>query len=150
MARLSDDGRTRLEGLTVTLLLELRREYLAAGASALKHWDQLQSRMLAAARTTDSVPEWLSSMCRALQLGAPLSSTCSAASALQRAVLADGGRAAEWLDLLEREHAFLIASARLEAERRKETKDAGLAEKIASMDADRMAEIFGLEIERKA
>lgn len=142
---ISEDVRAKWEHLTVALLLELRRAYLAAGASALKHWDQLQSRMLAAARTTDSVPEWLAAMCRSLQLGAPSSSTCSAASALQRAVV-DGPGAAAWLDMVEREYSYLLAKARLEAERRREAKGAGLGEKIASMSPEEMEQMFGLEV----
>lgn len=122
MAKLTDEARARLENLTVTLLLELRREYLGTpGCSVLKHWDQLQSRLVAAARTTENVPEWLSAMCRSLQLGAPRSSTCSAAAAVQRAA-AEVGPAA-WLDLLEREHAYLLAQARLQAEKRKAQAD---------------------------
>jgi hypothetical protein len=121
MPRLSEEKRTRLENLSVALLLELRREYLAAGASPLKHWDQMQSRMLGAARTTDSVPEWLSTMCRSLQLGAPRSSTWSAASALHREVTECGPAA--WLDLVERECSYLMAKARLESETRKAQRE---------------------------
>lgn len=147
MPKLSDEKRTRLENLTVELLLQIRSEYLANGANALKHWDQLQSRMLGAARTTDSVPEWLSAMCRSLQLGAPRSSTCSAASALQREVV-DCGGASLWLDLVEREYSYLLAKTRLESETRRAAKD-GLVERIAVMTTEEVEHTFGLEIAKE-
>jgi len=35
-----------------------------------------------------------------------------------------GACRAEWLDLIEREHGYLIAAARLESERRRDVRDA--------------------------
>jgi hypothetical protein len=103
----------------VALLMELRRAYLAAGGSPLKHWDQITDRLRAAARTSATVPEWTTALMRSLQLGAPSRSLSSAIDALAVAVTEVG--AAAWLDLLEREHGYVMARARLEAERRRES-----------------------------
>lgn len=110
----------RLRTLTVEALLELRSAYLGTpGCNTLKHWDQLQDRMRAAARSSASPEEWLTTMTRTLQLGAarPVSSRCFRD-------LADAVRehkaAPAWLDLIEREFGYLIAVARGVAEQRKE------------------------------
>ncbi len=116
-----------LERLTVDLLMEIRAAYLATpGCSALKHWDQMQSRMRVASRTCSSVQEWATAMHRGLQLPAPRSSTSSALWALVNEVdIMQRGQAA-WLDLVEREYAYLLSRCRLEAERRRDAREAGL------------------------
>lgn len=116
-----------LERLTVDLLMEIRAAYLATpGCSALKHWDQLQSRMRVASRTCASVQEWVTAMHRGLQLPAPRSSTSSVIQALVNEVdIMQRGQVA-WLDLVEREYACLLSRCRLEAERRRDARDAGL------------------------
>lgn len=124
MGKLSEKRLDELRDKTVNLLLEMRAAYLANGANALKHWDQIHDRMRAAARTTTTVEEWTSAMLRGLQLSAPSSSISSRAVELSDDVVAQGAKTA-WLDLLEREHAYLIAMARLEAEDRKKTKEEG-------------------------
>ena len=121
MARLNEDVKETLRNLTVLVLLDLRAAYLAAGASPLRHWDQLLDRLRAAARTSAGVEEWHSAMCRSLQLPAPSSSACSA---LDELVMTVGPLRSEWLDLLEREHGYLLAKSRLEAERRRDARDA--------------------------
>lgn len=63
-------GIARSQTLTVELLLALRRELLATGASALGHWDQLQSRLTIASRTSADLSSWFSTMCRQLNLPA--------------------------------------------------------------------------------
>ena len=60
-------------------------------------------------------------MMRGLQLGSPSSAACSALSELVATV---GAASADFLDTIEREHGYLMARARLEAERRKEERDA--------------------------
>jgi hypothetical protein len=117
VARLEEDQREHLVYLTVTVLLEIRRAYLAVGGSPLRHWDQITDRLRAAARTTASVPEWTTAMHRSLQLGAPSSSASSAIEALTIAVVEVGAPA--WLDLLEREHGYVIARTRLAVEQRR-------------------------------
>lgn len=125
-AHLDEDAVEGLRQRTVAVLLDARAAYLAAGASPLKHWDQLADRMRAAARTSTTVAEWATSLRRGLQLGAGNSSSSKALVELADEVQALGAEHA-WLDMLEREHAFLIALARLEAEDRKERRDDGAA-----------------------
>lgn len=105
---------------TVDVLLELRGAYLRSGANPLKAWDQIADRLRAAARTTANVPEWLTAMSRSLQLGAPSSSLSSAA---ERLTAAAGARPVDWLDLLEREHGYVIARTRLAAEKRRAARN---------------------------
>lgn len=121
MARASDETKEEWRAQTVAVLLDLRAAYLANGASALKHWDQMLDRMRAAARTSASVEEWHTSMMRSLQLGAPSS---GASSMLTTLVALVGPYRSEWLDLIEREHGLLLAMARLEAERRRDVREA--------------------------
>lgn len=116
MPKLSDEERERLVEQTVDVLLELRRAYLLTGASPLKAWDQITDRLRASARTTANVAEWITSMNRGLQLGAP---SRQLSSAIERLSVTVGARAVDWLDLLEREHGYVIAKTRMGAEKRK-------------------------------
>jgi len=106
---------------TVAVILAVRAQYLAAGASPLKHWDQIQDRVRAAAATSRDVATWTTSLARSLGLGAPDSNRSSATSRLARVVEEDA-TSDRWLDLVEEEHAYLMALARLEAERRQEER----------------------------
>lgn len=105
---------------TVAVLTAVRYEYLRGGANPLKHWDQIQDRMRAAARTSVSVPEWVTALARGLQLGAPDEVRTTAIARLDEAV---GGEAREWLDLVESEHAYLIALTRLRAQEAKAERE---------------------------
>lgn len=109
--------------MTVLVLLDLRAAYLAAGASPLKHWDQILDRMRAATRTTSSVEEWHTAISRSLQLGSP---SKAASSALLELVQTVGPFRGAWLDLVERESGLLMAMCRLEAERRKDARVGGV------------------------
>ncbi|MGE0493310.1 MAG: hypothetical protein AB7S38_29145 [Vulcanimicrobiota bacterium] len=114
-----DDQREEIEGRTVDLILAVRREYLAGGANPLKHWDQLQDRIRVAARTSTSVAEWVTTLSRSLGLAAPSNSRSLAISKLAETV----GHVCtpdEWLDLVEREHSYLIAMGRLRVQEAKE------------------------------
>lgn len=121
MPKLTQDQREHLVRLTVDVLLHLRRAYLSAGASPIRHWDQMSDRMRAAARTTASVPEWTTAIGRSLQIGAPGKSLSSAIEALTIASTETG--AAAYLDLIEREHGYIIARARLANEQRKTNEE---------------------------
>jgi hypothetical protein len=113
-------ARERLVTLTVEVLLALRAAYLRTGqANALKHWDILQNRARAAARTTASPEEWATKLQRDLQIASLSSSASSVVVELVHEVTERNARG-EWLDLIEREHGYLIALARLTAEKRKE------------------------------
>lgn len=115
--RLDNSKREALLSKTVNVMLELRSAYLAAGGSPLKHWSQLHDRLRMAARTSSGVPEWITKMTRSLQIGVPSSSLSSAVDALCHEVECIPQPA--WLDLIEREHAYVMALTRLEAEDRK-------------------------------
>ena len=56
-------------------------------------------------------------MCRSLQVGVPSNSLSLALAELSDSVEIE--RQLDWLDLVEREHAYIMALARLEAEDRK-------------------------------
>jgi hypothetical protein len=127
---LDEKQKEKLRTLTVELLLELRASYLASpGANTLKHWDQLQERMRAAARTTASPEEWATKMRRDLNLPAPSSSGSKALVELVHAVTEKSARR-DWLDMLDKEHGYLIALTRLSAEKRKEARDAVRTEEV--------------------
>jgi hypothetical protein len=127
--KLDNSKREALLARTVAVVLELRRQYLAAGANPLKHWQQLHDRLRMATRTTTSVAEWATRVQAGLQLGVPSSSLSSAVLLLEDEVACIPQPA--WLDLLEREHAHVMALARKEAEDRREQR---LAETTATID----------------
>mgnify|MGYP001283913011 CR=1 FL=1 len=116
----SEATKEHLTDLTVDVVMELRRMYLSTGANALKHWDQITDRVRAATRTCAGPEEWVTKLCRDLQIAAPSSSLSSAAEALTEAARRYG--AAAWLALVEREYAFMIARARRLAEERRAEK----------------------------
>lgn len=106
--------------MTVRLVLAARAEYLAAGASPLKHWDQIKDRMRAAASTSGSASEWTTSLLRGLGLGAPGNPLSLATDALVTSIEMDGADDA-FLAFVEAEHGLVLARARLESERRAAT-----------------------------
>ncbi len=111
--------------LTRDVVLEMRAQYLAGGANALTHWDQITSRVKAAAMSTSTAAEWSSEVMRTLRLGAPSSSLSSALATLVAEV--DGrGRSQRWIEQVERELGLLMAETRLEAEGRRERRLAAL------------------------
>lgn len=120
---LAEERNERLRGLTVEAMLGLRRCYLATPqANALKHWDLLTTRLRAAARTTTSPEEWGTAMMRRLgviQLGKHDSRALTELADYVR----DKACARQWLDLLEREHGYIMALTRLAAEKAKEERD---------------------------
>lgn len=122
-SRLTPEQRQQLQAATVDVILELRALYLAAGASPLKHWEQLESRIQSSTRTTTSVAEWVTAMKRGLRLSTTSRSLSSAAVKLADAVETMTARN-EWLDMVGREVGYIIAMCRLEAEDRKEQRDA--------------------------
>lgn len=130
---------------TVQVILGVRAQYLAGGGKALKHWDQISDRMRAAARSSGSAAEWVTALCRSLQVGAPDSSTSSATCELVN-LLNEAGATRGWLDLIESEHGYLIAMARLESERRRADRAAEQHRKqeaAARAAADATPTLFG-------
>lgn len=123
MARLDEAAKEKLRTLTVEVLLDVRAAYLKTpGCSVLKHWDQLQDRMRAAARTSASPEEWATALCRTLQLGAPSPANCRSLVDLVHEVTERQCRR-EWLDIVEREYGYLMALARKSAEARREARE---------------------------
>lgn len=109
----------------VEYVLEVRREYLAAGNSALTNWTQIEQRLRASARTCATAREWTSDVARRLRLGAASSSRSSVMGDL---VATAAGRDRALLDLVEREAALVIAEARLESERIRDDRERLAAE----------------------
>lgn len=108
-----------IKQLLVEWLLALRAEYLSHGANAITHWEHLQSRPLAAARTCGTLDEWITTTRRKLQLPAPSKDSSRCSVALISEVQDQGWRDTDVLRLVERRIALLIAEARAEAEERK-------------------------------
>lgn len=115
----SPNPKEKLEQALVSLILASRGEYLSAGANPLKHWDQIQDRLRASAQTSSDVQDFVTSFGRGLQLGAPGQARSNAIARLLDAA-SDVPR---WLDVVDEEHAFLMASARLKADLRREAKE---------------------------
>lgn len=144
MARLDEASKEELRDRTIEVLLAARREYLQTpGVNVLKHWDQIQDRLRAAARTSCGPEEWWTALLRSLRVGAASKSSSVSLAALVETVRRLGA-AREWLDLLERETGFLMASARLASEQRKEKRAALEAEEEkfnAQFSADKAAKV---------
>ena len=108
-----------LKRLLVEWLLALRAEHLASGANAVTHWEHLQTRPLAAARTCGTIDEWITTTRRKLQLTAPSKDSSRCSVALCSEIRDQGWKDTEVLRLVERRIALVIAEARAEAEERK-------------------------------
>ena len=120
---LNEEQRESLRNKTVDVLLAMRAAYLRTSRpNVLRHWDMLQDRMRAAARTTSSPEEWVTETSRRWQLGSP-NSDCSAALRSLADEVRERGASREWLDLVEAEYGYLMAMARSIAEQRKESLD---------------------------
>lgn len=118
---MDDKRRGEFVAVTVPVMMELRSQYLAEGAKALKHWDQLQGYLRIAARTTDSPEQFVTSMSRQMRLArAPSSELSTSVKALVGVV---GRDPAEWLEWLDHEYSYMIACMRLESERRREVSE---------------------------
>ena len=126
MARLTEHRQDKIRTALVEFILAARRRYLRTYGSAvvLKHWDQLQGRMLSAARRSGTADEWTTAVLRGLQL----STTMDKAGAqtvwdLSKVAQSYGHR--EVLDIVERETGLLMAMARLITETRAEERKLG-------------------------
>ncbi len=113
-------AKEHLSDLTVDVVLALRGQYLATGANALGHWDDLANAMKSATRTSTGPEEWLTSMSRRLRIVSPSRELSQASEVLTEAVRRHDVRA--WLALVEREHFAMIARARRLAEERREAR----------------------------
>lgn len=121
--RLDEETKERLRNLTVEVLLEIRSAHLRTGtANVLRHWDQMQDRLRAAARTSVSVESFSTELARSMRVSAPSVSHANAVRALADDVR-DRGCQREWLDLIEEEWGYLMAQTRCVAETRKENRN---------------------------
>lgn len=119
---MQESEREAMREATIAWILAARWEYLGTtGCNVLRHWDQIQDRVRAASRMADDVPSWTTNVARALSLGAPAPERAKATGELAAAV---GKHALAWLDLVEEEHGYLMACARLNAEARSAKKKA--------------------------
>ena len=121
--KLSEQVKERLRSLTVEALMDIRSAHLANGANPLSHWDQLQSRMRSAARTTANPEEWLTSIRKHLAIQACPNPDSSRSSRDLADYVREQSCAREWLDLIEAEHGYLMAVCRGTAEQRKEQRN---------------------------
>mgnify|MGYP000508561498 CR=1 FL=1 len=112
----SEQQKQEVRDATVKVVLAIRSAYLDSGASILTHWDQLQDRMRAAARTTASVEEWYTALVRSLQLA---TLTKASSSSVVELVALVGDNRRSFLDLIEAEFGYMIARARVTLERRR-------------------------------
>ena len=118
-----------MRGHLVEYVIEVRREYLANGASALTHWTQIEQRIRASARTTETAAEWSCDVARRLRLGA---ASVARSSVMADLVASAAGRDRDVLDLVEREAPLVMAMARLESERVRQDRAALAAEGTAT------------------
>lgn len=112
----NEQRKLEVRDVAVGVVLAIRSAYLDSGASILTHWDQIQDRMRAAARTSSSVEEWYTGLVRSLQLATLTKASSSEVIGLVEIVGAD--RRA-FLDLIEAEFGYIIAKARVTLERRR-------------------------------
>jgi len=107
---------------TRDVILAMRAQYLASGANALTHWDQITARARAALQMHPTAARWMGELARTLRIGAPSNSTSSAMLALEAEV--DGrGLSAVWREAMRHELPLVMAEARFEAEARKERRE---------------------------
>jgi len=118
---LTDEQLEELRTKTVEVLLALRASYLREyGASvALKHWEQLETRMLSSTRRAGNPDEWVTLMQRGLRLQST-SKALSLALIDLGASVREAAAQQQWLDMIEREAGLMIAMTRMAAEKRQE------------------------------
>ena len=130
---IAEEKLERIREATVLLILDLRAQYLANGASALTHWDQIATRMQSSIRQASTIDTWFSLMMRKLQIQAPSSNSAYSISALKTAV---GSELMEWRRIVEKEAGALLAQARLAAEQRRADRDARLAGDVIGVQTE--------------
>lgn len=101
----------------VRLILALRADYLRSGANVLAHWEQLHTRLRAAAMRSATIPEFVTAYIRSLAVTNPSKDFCSASSRLEAAV---DQSPCDAMRLIDKEHAYIIALARQASEAAKE------------------------------
>lgn len=105
------------------MILTVRSAFLSAcdGRPPMDYWTQLQSRCRAAARQTTTASEWVSAVQRRMQIQGFRSSDSLALVELVRFCDEHSAHGA-FLEMVERDHALLIALAQVVVEERKSAK----------------------------
>ena len=117
MAKLTQAERDRLITLTVETLLEIRRAYLASpGASPLKNWDMLTSRLKIASRTSPNPNAWVTCMLDRMNIASAPSVSSSRCFLELSSEVQERRVFVQWREILNREWGLLIAKTRLCAE----------------------------------
>ena len=117
-----------LRQLLVEWILAIRSEYLASGANAMTHWDRLTSALNASARSCGTMDQWISKVRHRLQLTAPSRDSSRYSVALATEIADQRRSEAAVLRMIGERTTMLIARARVEADERKERKEAARAE----------------------
>lgn len=117
---MKEQDKERLRTLVVELLLTVRRQYArTSGFNPIKQWEILSNRMRAAARTSENADVWSTNLLRGLQVEAP--DKDSSACLIELTAWVREHRATDaMLDLIEKEHALLVAMARSLLDKRRE------------------------------
>lgn len=117
---LDENQKKQLETLAVEMVLELRSEYLASvnGRPSMSYWEQLQNRMRSAARSTTTASEWVTQVMRRMQIASLRKSASRSLVELVR-FCDEHDAHLDFLAMVERDNALLIALAQLIAEERK-------------------------------
>ena len=117
---LDEKKKKQLETATVEMVLVLRSAYLSeqGGRPPMDYWSRIQNMIRASARQTSSASEWSSAMQRRLQIPGFHNSESRALLDLVR--FCDENEAhQEFLAMVERDSALLIALTQLIVEERK-------------------------------
>lgn len=119
---LDESEKEQLRTLLVETILDMRRTFLANGGKVLTHWDRLYSALQTAAAESGTPEEWVTGFASMLGIGAPVKASCQGSIDLASFV-AERKCAQAFRSLLAREHSYLMALARLTAQKRREDHD---------------------------
>ena len=122
-------------------MLAVRHAYLSGDLTpaerstrARKHWDQIQERMRASARSSRAVPEFVTSLARGLRIEAPDSYLSGAQVELARLAAERG--APKLFRLIDSEYSYIMALARLRADQLREEREVRQAEREREKGSD--------------
>lgn len=131
-----------LETALVEMIVVLRDAFLRScnGRPPMSYWDQIQTRVRGAARTSATAAEWITAAQKGLRIGAPSSSDCLVINRLV-AICDEYGMDLEAMEFIEREIGFLLSSAREIVDARKAAREAagvsfGREEIVAAAEAN--------------
>lgn len=109
---------------TVTLILAARATFLGLpGTSALTHWSRLSDRLRAATRQSSEPREWCTRFLKGLGIVTPEESLSEAIDSVVTTVR-NHRLEADWMEMLDREWGYLMALARVQAQERREAREA--------------------------